>query len=207
MNGRDIALLGGLVGEVMDDEGDDYGDEEDSLYLAGDDDDMGAAPRFRRGFAPRGRRRMSKRRAAARRRVEEAVIAPAPGLPARGPKYLPLVYAPIQFVNAGALTIQTQAQTQKPFKGVRLIVVEARSAATVVGLLTISTFTMGVQPQQVNINNMPAGAFAPGAFQVDLALDEVEPGVLSTIAYTLSVTPPVGETLDVATMILGLTIA
>ena len=156
----------------------------------------------------RGRpaRRVSfQRRATAK--VARAITTPMPGQPEAGPRYLPLPFPAVQFVNGGPTLIPTVARTQKAFKGVRLIIVEARSAATVTGLLTLVQFAVGTDPQAVALNPIPAAAFGPGAFQVDLALTPVEPGVDVTIQLNLSATPPVGETLDVATMILGLTIA
>jgi hypothetical protein len=128
-------------------------------------------------------------------------------LPEIGARYIDCPFPAHQFTNGSALLVNVVATPQKPFKGVRWVIAEARSAATVVGLLTVANVFVGVQPQAVAIGNIPAAAYAANAFQVDRALTPCPPGVNITIQIALSITPPAGETLDVAITLIGLAVA
>jgi hypothetical protein len=190
-------------------------DEEDMLELMGfddddldeilgddddDDDDDAIMGRRRR----RGRRRG--RRARGRRTVRRALVPKTPGVPTPGPRNWPLGFGLFTFVNAGVTTNLFTAAPQRPFKGVRLVVVVSRSAGATAELVSITSLNVGQTNQLVGALALPAEAFGPGAFQVDLALDPATPGIDITIGVSISAAPGVAETVSVNPVIIGLAI-
>lgn len=174
-----------------------------------EDDSLGAPMQLVRSV-PAGARRIISRRAASpavRRRAQARAVAaelssPAPGIPGVDAAMLPLGFTTIQFTNASATTLTVTSTPQKPIKGRRLVVDLARTAGAT-QLVTISRFLIG------STNVLPSGQpisvtpFAAGAFHTVLDLVPAGPGITITIDYTVSAAPGAGETIDVATTLIG----
>jgi len=189
MNVRDLALLG------IDDD-----DDMDDIMGEDDEDLLGAPIRLRARFRRRKRTR--------RKQIRQSLRQPYPGATgAGGPKQYPLGFPALQFVNAGATTLQAQSNPQRPFRGQRLIIDVVRSAGAAGILVTLDSFNVGQNPCLLNANPVSADAFRPDAVSTLLAMPPAEPGINLTAQYTVSVGPGVGETVDVATTVIGLTIA
>ncbi len=169
---------------------DDYSDEEL-------DDIVGAIVRKRSG------RRLPSRRPS--RRVSQAIRRAQ-----RPPSYMktrpragaqaefPLGFSTIQFVNGGPTTLVMTGTPQRRGKPNRLTLIEARSAATVVGLVTIQDIKVGTLSQMMSNDPLPAGMFSADAVGTELEIAEVGPGIETTLIITISAAPPAGETLDLA---------
>ena len=190
MNQQDLALIGELFDVDMDD-----------LYLEGedddDDDDIGARAR-RGGRRPRGRA------PSARKRLAKQLISAIPGVPSIGMRRFGLSF-PLATFNAaqGLAPIVVQASPQKPFKGIRLGIVEARSGPTATGLIVINRLDMGVDFQGVNVQPQPAAMFGPTAFDTSLFLSPIQPGVQATLSLGISLAPTAPDQVDVSAMIIG----
>lgn len=196
MRAEDIALLG------LDDDDMDYAEEEELLGAGF------TSPFIRnRGGSSRPVMRAMARRGVTRRVVTRALKQKYPGVSGSvGPKQFPLGFPAIQFVNAGATTLQTQTNPQRPFKGNRLVVVVRATAGATGLLVTIARFDVGANSQLVNAQPIPAEVFQPNSFDVPLAIAEAQPGINVTIDYNISAAPGVGETVDVGTTIIGITL-
>jgi len=164
-----------------------------------EDDELGA----RRYAGPsRGAMTVRDHRLAKAQRVAQELTRPAPGVPGVQGALLALGFTTIQFVNAGATTLSVTSTPQKPFRGQRLVVDLARTAAAT-QLITITRFLMGA------VNVLPSGdpigvaGFAATAFQTMLDLVPVSSGDIITIDYTTSAAPGVGETIDISTTLFG----
>ena len=159
-------------------------------YMLGDDDELGARAR---------RARAGSRTAAAVRQV----VPPIPGVPKIGPKLYPLGFGSFTFVNAGVTANQFVARPQVPFKGRRLVVIVARTAGALGVGVNITDVQVGNRSQFAGASSVPAEVFAANAFDVVLDMDPATPGIDITLDVTISVTPPVGETVFVSATILG----
>ena len=180
-------------------------DPED-LYLLGidpddyDDEELGAP---RRRF---GRRRRRGGRRALARAVRKVVQSPVPGVPGAMAAQLPLGFTTIQFVNAGATTLTVTSTPQKPIKLQRLVVSAARTAGAV-ELVTISRFLVGSTNVLPSAQALTIDAFRADAVGTILDLPPASPGITITIDYTISAAPGVGQTVDIATTIIGPSLA
>lgn len=167
-------------------------------YL-GDDDILGAPVRR---ASPRG---MPAAHSAIARRARAQLVQPMPGVPKGGPRIEPLGFPVATFVNAGVTTILVPTNPQKPFKGSRLVVDIVRTGGGTGGLVSVSRVRVGARDVLVNANPIPAAAFGPTAFGVELQMDEATPGVVIEVEYVISTAPGVGDTVVVGTTIMGLT--
>lgn len=141
-----------------------------------------------------------------RRVMAAQVITPAaPGVPKPGPREEPLGFPAFAFVNAGATSVAQTTRPQKPFKGARLVIDIARTGATATGLITVVSLLIGSRNVLVNANPIGAAAFAANAFGVQLSMDEAVPGIDIVLTLATSAAPGVGDRIDVAATIIGLT--
>jgi len=213
MEEEDLLELMGVHEEDIDALLGDEDDDDDDDLEGYDDDDaiIGARRRGRRGrFARRGRRRgrrpMRRSYQAKRAALRSALVPKTPGVPKPGGREWPLGFGVFTFVNAGVTTNTFTASPQRPFKGIRLLVVVNRSSGATAELVSISSLNVGQSNQLVGASALPAEGFAQNAFQVTLALDPATPGIDITIGMNISAAPGVGETVTVSPMIIGLAV-
>ncbi len=208
MEEEDILDIMGLDDDEIDDIlGDDDDDDDDDDLLG--DDILGARRRRRRRGRGRGRgrRAISRYRGTAKRAaLRKALVPKTPGVPKPGGREWPLGFGVFTFVNAGVTTNTFTASPQRPFKGIRLVVVVNRSAGAVAELVSIAALNVGQSNQLVGASALPAEGFAQNAFQVTLALDPATPGIDITIQMNISAAPGLGETVTVSPMIIGLAV-
>lgn len=140
-------------------------------------------------------------------------------VPWRGAQVAPGVMAPTEqqlllgflsqdgvnaFVNAGPNSKLFVARPQKPFRGERLIVQVVPSAGAVGQLVRVTSIFVGVDPQFVATNPVPAATFGPGAFDTRLAVTASTPGIDVTIGLDFIGTAlPVGESIQLAVSFIG----
>jgi len=181
-----------LLGDLIEDE------------LAGDDDDemMGAIA------VPSRYRRLRRSNMVQRaKRAYMNKLAPAvPGVVPPGARNFPLGFGSFAFVNGGATTAILTASPQRPFKGRRLVIDVKRTANALGELVTITGLTIGANDQRVAATALPAEAFLPGAFGVDLSLDPATPGIDITLELAISAAPGAGESVTVSPMLIGDTV-
>lgn len=182
-----------LLGEMIDDDDDDLGDDYADL--------LGAVRR--RGT----RRRISRRGRSRARAVKKALVPNVPGQPAPGAREYPLPFPALQFNATSGTSLQMQANPQKPFKGLRLVIDLARTGTTSTGLVTLNRIDVGTDNQLVAPGNLPAGAFAPGSFQTTVNMAPATPGISITLNFVISAAPAMTDTVDVAATIIGLVIS
>lgn len=167
-------------------------------YLGDDSEYLGAV---RRAPAPR--------RIAAARPIASAAMRqlsqPMAGVPKPGPRIEPIGFPTISFTAASGVTLSATTRPQKPFKGSRLVVELARSGTTATGLISVATLKVGARDVLVNSNPIGAGTFAPGAFGVELMLDEAVPGIDLAVTLVCSSAPTTTDRIDVAVTIMGMT--
>lgn len=208
-------------------EDEDMSELEEDAYLLGEllgyggYDELGARfpgrpriPRAARGRRGRGRaspiralaKRAARGRAADRLDVRAKLTTPLPGVPGVEIAMLALGFTTVQFVNAGATSLTVTSTPQKPIKGQRLVVDLARTAGAV-ELVTISTFLIGATNVLPSGQPLSVTAFAANAFHTVLDLPPAGPGIIVTIVYTVSAAPGVGETIDIATTLIGPSVA
>jgi hypothetical protein len=148
----------------------------------GYDDEMGAR---RRAVAPRARpapaRAVAIRPApaAARQAALRSFMADSNGLPVD--QVMPFPTG--QFTSA-VTTLLLTAQPQREFQPRRLVIDFGRVGATSTGLVSVTQFTVGADPQFVTTGSIPASMFSPTAVGMSLKPSAARPGV--TIALGLS---------------------
>lgn len=125
------------------------------------------------------------------------------GVPQRGLRKTWLPLGAIAFVNAGATTLNMVAQSQRPFRGTRLVFDFTRTGATATGLLTLTQIVVGQDNQPAAQGAAPLGAFGPNAFDVDIDLDPTGPGINFTATVVISAAPGVGDRVDVSAVLFG----
>jgi hypothetical protein len=154
-----------------------------------------------------GARAVVKHRAPPIRAVaQRQLMTPMPGVPKAGPRLEPVGFPAFAFVNAGATSIAQTTRPQKPFKGSRLVIDIARTGASAAGLLiTVVSLKVGARDVLVNANPIGAGTFAPGAFGIELMMDEATPGIDIVLTLATSAAPGAGDRVDVAATIIGMT--
>jgi len=180
----DIAdeALGGIVGADDDVLGDVLGDDEDMM---GDDDVEGDVL----GAIRRRRRRKRRMIAAGVQRVGERK------------QFLP--FPALAFTAASGLILTTTVNAQRPFRGSRIIASVTRTGATSTGLVTLSDFRVGNDPQAIAVGETPIEAFAATAFGLQVDLDSSQPGVVYTAILRISVAPGGTDRVDCALAVFG----
>lgn len=165
----------------------------------GYDDELGAV----------ARRRSAQRRAGISRpplaAMRRALVPNLPGVPAVGGREEPVGFGSFTFGNATAQTVTLTARPQKPFKGRRLVIPIFRTAGAAAIGVNVTALSVGQANQLVSSGAVPADAFVPGAFGVDLNLDPATPGIDITIVLATTATPGAGETITVTPMLIGVT--
>lgn len=194
----DLQILGLSYGYP--DQYDDLGDIGALSPMVGDIGDIGAMPM-------RAVRSAAAHKQLARAHSIRRLLPQVPGTPAPGGRFFPFPLLSSAF-TATSLATQTFSPTpQHPFKGRRLVYTETRTGATATGLVTILNLAVGTNIQQAATGALPAGAFAPGAYDTDLALDPCGPGVNVSGAVVISALPAMTDRVDFSLAIWGETIA
>ena len=193
----DIEMLGYMLGDGGDD------DDEVMGRTAAQIERMHRVARRQAspGYASRIRRRALKA-------AKIALVPAIPGAPGNAIRGFALGFPIASFVSGGPTTVTVTAAPQLAFKGARLVTSVSRTGATSTGLVTISTFLIGQRDQRVSGAALLAEAYAPGAFQTVMALDQATPGIIITLAFTLTGPALVGaDAVLVGSQMIGATIA
>ena len=160
--------------ELMGIYGDQGDDDEDGEY-----DELGVRVRARRGGA-RARKSMI-------RALRRNLVSAMPGVPKQGPRVWPVGFPVAIFTAGSPTTVLRTTRPQKPIKGNRLVVEEARFGPTAVGLLTIDRWLVGVDPQIASVDPIPATAYARDAVGTGVIIDQAQPGVDLSLQFTLGI--------------------
>jgi len=156
-------------------------DPEDAIVLAGYGgygeevgfDDIGAAPRRRRGGMRRGGNPL------VRRMAQVAPDAGQVGLDQVMP-----------FPNGSFTSLVTSlnltAQPQRKFQLSRLVIDTARIGATATGLVQVTNLVVGAEPQFVNTGAVPQSMFGATAVGIHLRANAARPGVTVTLSLSLT---------------------
>lgn len=154
------------------------------------------------------RRRVQNRRAVARsssvRSMPAAQMLPqVTGVPRRGLRKTWLPLGAVVFNATSGTSINMPAATQRPFRGTRLIFDATRTGATATGLLTLTECKCGQDAQPAAAGAAPLGAFLATAFDADVDLDPVGPGVTFLATVAVSAAPTASDRIDVAGVLFG----
>ncbi len=202
---------------------DEYADDDILGFLdedEGDDDDvlglsLGGLTRAIRG-AVAGRRparpsaRVPARRARRRRTVavrprgvrrvlrKPALVSTTPGVPEPSELYLPFGLGSFTFVNAGVTINTFSANPQKPIIPRRMWIDVVRTAGAAGVAVNITDIKIGTKSMLAGLLAIPASQFANNAFARSYNIfDSATPGIDVAVFISLSVTPPVAETVTV----------
>jgi len=168
-----------LMGAFYDD--DDLGAEDDD-DLAGDDDDD-----------EMGRKRRRRRRSRGRRPSAVKVVSK-----------LPLGLGTASFTNASTSTAFTfSAEPQRTIKLERLVADIRRSAGAASIQVLITDIKVGQDSQLAGAGAIAADIFAPNAVRTGLRGSVAGPGLSVTVTGNISALPAVGESVDIALVMLG----
>lgn len=128
------------------------------------------------------------------------------GVPQRGLRKTWLPLGAIAFVAGGGTTLNLVVQSQRPFRGTRLVFDFARTGATATGLLTLTQIVVGQDNQPAAQGAAPLAAFGPTAFDVDIDLDPTGPGINFTTTIAISALPAGADRVDVSGVLFGFNI-
>lgn len=116
----------------------------------------------------------------------------------------PLGLGTTTFLPAAATALTLSGTPLKRFKGDRLVIDITRSAATVTGLVAItSMFAGAANAMPTGVTSMPAAAYNPNAINNRWAFPWVEASVPITMGISISASPPAGEACVVSALIHG----
>lgn len=156
--------------------------------------------------ARRRRRRRHKRHAIARVRKpgwRRSQMAPGVIAPDQGLLVLPMAGTAGQQFSSTLNQITFQGQTQKPFRGERLLVSTVRTGTSATGRLLAQLFA-GTDLQQLDVTQFDAEQVGdPNAFGVRLTMKPVQPGVFMRLIVTLSTPLTTTDTIDAYVQLLG----
>ena len=175
--------------------------DDDQFILSGYDDmgydDMGAR---RRRIVPARRPapRPAANPAAARRSALRAFQPDATGLPLD--QIMPF---PAGTFTSAVTTLLLQAQPQREFQPRRLVIDLGRVGATATGLVTVTQFTVGADPQFVNTGAIPASMFQATAVGIMLKPAAARPGVTVSLGLSVAPAPGVGDSIVVSAAAVG----
>ncbi len=139
------------------------------------------------------RRRRSRGRAISPRKL----IPRVPGVPGTAIGLQPLPLGTVVFSATSGTLLQLSVTPQRPFKGQRLVITEAR-VGTTGGLVNVTRLEVGTYNQMVFGGNMPAAAFAPTAFDTNMYLQPATPGVQITLLLSITTAPTTTDTVTVS---------
>lgn len=83
-------------------------------------------------------------------------------------------------------TLNLPAQPQRKFMLSRLVIDTARIGATSTGLVQVTNLTVGAEPQFVNTGSVPVSMFGATAVGIHLRANAARPGVVVTLALSLT---------------------
>lgn len=163
---------------------------------------LGALPRQYHGrlSAIRKRFKQAKRRAAGIRSLTQANITPGVSRTRRGKLVLGMGNG--AFGAAGTTVVLTQ-QPQRPIKVERVVIIAEKDGAVAAGIELVDDLKVGTQSQLASNGAVPASAFAPDAFDVELDGDVAVPGTNVTLELSRTAAPGVGTDVLVAACIIG----
>ena len=176
--------------------------EKQDLMLLGldDEDDLLGARRIVSG------RTLALRKKRAVQRVKAALKGSHSGVTGIIPGSVSLGFTAVQFINAGALTLQSIATPQKPMKGGRLVI-DAAGTAAAPQPVRITGFLVGATNILPSADGLGIGQYRPDAVSTSLVLPPFGPGILLVITYTIGgAALAVGETIDMTTDLVGVTL-
>lgn len=146
---------------------------------------------------------MVRRSASVKSMPATQLISQVSGVPRRGLRKTWLPLGSIAFTAGSGTSLNMPASTQRPFRGTRLIFDFARTGATATGLLTLTECKCGQDAQPAAAGAAPLGAFLATAFDADIDLDPVGPGVTFLATVAVSAAPGAADRIDVAGVLFG----
>lgn len=105
-----------------------------------------------------------------------AAQVPGAGSPVSGELLSPLGLGS-GILNDTQNVVILRTNPQRPFRGERLVISQARTAGVPPVTVVLSEFKVGENSQLVGSGGLPADVFAPDAFGVRLAISPAQPGV------------------------------
>lgn len=115
---------------------------------------------------------------------------------------LPLGFPQVVFTNGGATTFTVTVNPQKPFMPRRLI-----ASAVLNGVaprqVVLSAFVIGTEDMLAGAGVIPIEAFASDATDMILMTRAARPGLLISLRWDINLTPAVGETVTVSSVLIG----
>lgn len=193
----DVDTLAGLEGLAAD-------SMEDQLAVLGAlaNEELGA--RYRAQTRGRSRVPLARGDGAPQRMPLRQLESQVRGVPARGLRKTWLPLGSLAFVVGGPTTQNLVVQSQRPFRGTRLVFAFTRTGATATGLLTLTQIVIGQDNQPAAQGAAPIDAFGANAFDVDIDLDPTGPGINFTATIAVSAAPTgAGDRIDVSGVLFG----
>lgn len=202
MTDRDVEYADTLAGDDDDIEGIEGDDEEILAGLMGEELGRRRRTQLRRAVRPPPRR--APRQASMVQSMPTAQLIPqVTGVPRRGLRKTWLPLGAVAFTATSGTSLVLTAQTQRPFRGTRMIFDAARTGATAVGLLTLNETKCGQDAQPAAAGPAPLGAFFAQAFDADIDLDPIGPGVSFIATVNISAAPTLTDRVDVSGVLFG----
>jgi hypothetical protein len=107
--------------------------------------------------------------------------------------------------GVGALTLPARPQRNIIIE--RLVIALGRNGSTATGLVTVTNFTIGVDPQFAQTGSIPADIFSPTAVGTMFKANTAEKGIDVTLQLAISPVPTTSDTVIVSAAALGPTLA
>jgi len=178
--------------------------DDDILTLLGA---LGADPILGARAPARSRVAVARRVSQNRANLVRALVPKTPGVNKPGARNIPLGFTPLVFTALTAMNQNLVAQTQRPFRGQRLVLELVPSAAGVGGLVTVTSIMVGQVNMLASAQPIIASAFSNNATYVQLDIDAAVPGIIITIGITIGAVIPVAPAqLAVGATLFGLAI-
>lgn len=176
---------------------DDLADAGDELLGSLELADVGASL-FRRRRRGGGGRRINPRK----------LIPRVTGVPGTIVGLQPLPLGQVIFTPTSGTLLQLVARPQRPFKGQRLVAVQAATAGAAALIVNVLRLEIGTNNQFVfGGAGVPVQAFQAGAFDTNMMLQPATPGVDITLQLQISAAPGAGESVTVSAAMWGTVIA
>jgi len=184
--------------------GDDPEEMEGMEGMEGDDEEVLAGLMGEELGARRRRRVAALIKATGVKRMPTRQLIPqVTGVPQRGLRKTWLPIGAIAFTASSGTALSLTASAQRPFRGTRLVFDFARTGASATGLLTLTELKCGQDAQPAAAGAAPLAAFGPTAFDVDIDLDPIGPGVAFVASVAISAAPTASDRVDVSGVLFG----
>lgn len=150
------------------------------------------------------RRKKRRALAGARRTPIRKLVPQIPGAPQVQLGLQPLPLGVVTFTNTSGTLLQLSVTPQRPFKGQRLVISEARTAGAGAGIVNLLRLEVGTYNQLVSSTaGVPVAAFAAQAFDTNMMLLPATPGVNITALFQVTAAPPANESITISAALWG----